>query len=242
MCCRCPAAAAAVVAGFVLVGRALEELAKLQASSDMAALQGLMPQTARLALKTDASSSSSSQVTASLQQQEGSAPGISGSDGQSQQQQQGAASSTSSTISSTGGTVDSYQWVEVPADAVGPGDVLLVLPGDRVPVDGTVLSGRSTVDESALTGEPLPLVKKEGEAVQISCGVLGMSHCGLLYCLLLGQHWLATSSGEDTGWGSECACYLQLLQKRTMVLCCHSCVTVVWCVQRGCRCRAGFAK
>ena len=48
-------------------------------------------------------------------------------------------------------------------DAVGPGDVLLVLPGDRVPVDGTVVGGRSTVDESALTGEPLPLVKREGE-------------------------------------------------------------------------------
>jgi cation transport ATPase len=177
-----PAAVAAAVAaaGFVLVGRALEERAKLQASSDMAALQGLMPQTARLALKTDASSnssSSSSQVTASLQQQEGSTPSSSSSssEAQSQQQQQGEASSTgstassaaSSTVSSTGGTVDSYQWVEVPADAVGPGDVLLVLPGDRVPVDGTVLSGRSTVDESALTGEPLPLVKKEGEAVQM---------------------------------------------------------------------------
>jgi cation transport ATPase len=173
--------AAAVAAGFVLVGRALEERAKLQASSDMAALQGLMPQTARLALKKDGSSSSSSQVTASLQQQEGSASGGSSSSSEAQsqqrqqQQQQGeaAAGSTSSTVGSTGGTVgstggtvDSYQWVEVPADAVGPGDVLLVLPGDRVPVDGTVLSGRSTVDESALTGEPLPLVKKEGEAVQ----------------------------------------------------------------------------
>jgi cation transport ATPase len=151
----------------VLVGRALEERAKLQASSDMAALQGLMPQTARLALKTDPSSSSSSEATPSLQQQ---GEASSSSSQPLSQQDSGSttsssASSTSST-SSTSGTVDSYQWVEVPADAVGPGDVLLVLPGDRVPVDGTVLSGRSTVDESALTGEPLPLVKAQGMAVQ----------------------------------------------------------------------------
>jgi magnesium-transporting ATPase (P-type) len=137
----------------------------------MAALQGLMPQTARLALKTDASSSSSSsssgQVTAPLQQQEGASP--SSSEALNQQQQGSTGSTGSIASSSTSGTVDSYQWVEVPADAVGPGDVLLVLPGDRVPVDGTVLSGRSTVDESALTGEPLPLVKAQGEAVQLHC-------------------------------------------------------------------------
>lgn len=53
-------------------------------------------------------------------------------------------------------------WAEVPAEAVGPGDLLAVLPGDRMPVDGVVVGGRSTVDESALTGEPLPLLKAEG--------------------------------------------------------------------------------
>ena len=37
-----------------------------------------------------------------------------------------------------------------------------VLPGDRVPVDGVVVSGRSSIDESALTGEPMPVVKAEG--------------------------------------------------------------------------------
>lgn len=106
-----------------------------------------------------------------MQQPDGAAPTTTTSSSSKaptqQQQDQGSTGSTSSSSStgSTGSTVDSYQWVEVPADAVGPGDVLLVLPGDRVPVDGTVLSGRSTVDESALTGEPLPLVKAQGEAV-----------------------------------------------------------------------------
>ncbi len=50
----------------------------------------------------------------------------------------------------------------MPADAVSPGDLLTVLPGDRVPVDGVVVRGRSSVDESALTGEPLPVTKEEG--------------------------------------------------------------------------------
>lgn len=42
------------------------------------------------------------------------------------------------------------------------GDLLTVLPGDRLPVDGVVVGGRSTVDESALTGEPLPVTKAQG--------------------------------------------------------------------------------
>ena len=53
-------------------------------------------------------------------------------------------------------------YTEVPAEAVGPGDLITVLPGDRVPVDGVVVLGRSSVDESALTGEPMPVVKGEG--------------------------------------------------------------------------------
>lgn len=53
----------------------------------------------------------------------------------------------------------------VPADAVGKGDLIRVLPGDRLPVDGVVVSGRTTVDEAALTGEPMPVVKAEGELV-----------------------------------------------------------------------------
>jgi Cu+-exporting ATPase len=53
--------------------------------------------------------------------------------------------------------------VEVPLADVVVGDRVLVKPGARVPVDGTVLEGRSFVDESAMTGEPVP-VEKEPEA------------------------------------------------------------------------------
>ncbi|BBD09560.1 heavy metal translocating P-type ATPase [Desulfovibrio ferrophilus] len=54
---------------------------------------------------------------------------------------------------------------EIPLDEVESGDMLLVRPGERVPVDGTVVSGASSVDESMLTGEPLPVAKAEGDVV-----------------------------------------------------------------------------
>jgi Cu+-exporting ATPase len=49
--------------------------------------------------------------------------------------------------------------VEVPVAALLPGDRLLVRPGDRVPSDGVVIEGRSSVDESMITGEPLPVTR-----------------------------------------------------------------------------------
>ncbi len=54
---------------------------------------------------------------------------------------------------------------EVPVDALIPGDVLWVRPGERIPVDGLVLAGQSALDESMLTGEPLPIAKGPGDPV-----------------------------------------------------------------------------
>ena len=55
--------------------------------------------------------------------------------------------------------------VEVPADDVRVGDIVLVKPGETIPVDGVVIDGRSSIDESMLTGESLPVEKKPGDAV-----------------------------------------------------------------------------
>ncbi len=54
---------------------------------------------------------------------------------------------------------------EIPLAQVKPGDLLLVRPGESVPVDGTVVSGESAVDESMLTGESLPVDKMPGAAL-----------------------------------------------------------------------------
>ena len=53
----------------------------------------------------------------------------------------------------------------IPIAAVRPGDLVLVRPGEQVPVDGVVAAGASAVDESMLTGEPLPAPKRAGDAV-----------------------------------------------------------------------------
>jgi len=53
----------------------------------------------------------------------------------------------------------------LPIDQVVPGDAVLVRPGERIPVDGRVLTGGSFVDESMITGEPIPARKGEGDEV-----------------------------------------------------------------------------
>ena len=55
--------------------------------------------------------------------------------------------------------------VDVPVELVKPGDLVIIRPGDQVPVDGEVVQGHSTVDESMLTGEPLPIAKSKGDSV-----------------------------------------------------------------------------
>jgi len=54
---------------------------------------------------------------------------------------------------------------EIPIASVKTGNVIMVRPGERIPVDGRVLSGSSFVDESMISGEPIPVEKKSGEKV-----------------------------------------------------------------------------
>ncbi len=66
---------------------------------------------------------------------------------------------------STGGCEE-----EVPLDQVRVGDCLRVRPGDKVPVDGVVVEGRSAVDESMISGEPIPVEKAAGDQVMGGTG------------------------------------------------------------------------
>ncbi len=57
------------------------------------------------------------------------------------------------------------EWLEMPVDALMPGDVFLVRPGESVPVDGEVIDGESSLDEAMLTGESMPVGKRAGDRV-----------------------------------------------------------------------------
>ncbi|KGM47192.1 heavy metal translocating P-type ATPase [Pseudooceanicola atlanticus] len=76
---------------------------------------------------------------------------------------------------------------DVPLDELKTGDILRVRPGESVPVDGVVTEGRSSVDESMITGEPVPVEKVEGE--QVTGGTLNKSGSFLMQ---------AESVGDDT--------------------------------------------
>ena len=76
---------------------------------------------------------------------------------------------------------------EVSVDQVRKGDVFVVRPGENIPVDGIILEGSSAVNESALTGESIPVDKKEGDTVSAAT----LNHSGFIKCE-------ATRVGEDT--------------------------------------------
>lgn len=78
-------------------------------------------------------------------------------------------------------------WQEIAVDALMPGDVFLVRPGESVPVDGVVLDGESGVDEAMLTGESMPVSKRLGDAVFAATA----NGAGALRCQ-------ATGVGEQT--------------------------------------------
>ncbi|XP_057494523.1 copper-transporting ATPase PAA1, chloroplastic isoform X2 [Actinidia eriantha] len=108
---------------FVLLGRNLEQRAKIKATSDMTGLLSALPAKARLLVKGDLEESSST--------------------------------------------------VEVPCNNLSVGDHIVVLPGDRVPADGIVRAGRSAVDESSFTGEPLPVTKLPG--AEVAAGTINLN-------------------------------------------------------------------
>ena len=67
--------------------------------------------------------------------------------------------------------------LEVPSDRLHRGEWVRILPGEKFPVDGRVIVGQSTVDESMLTGESLPVLKRveEGSEGQVSAGTVNLS-------------------------------------------------------------------
>ena len=58
----------------------------------------------------------------------------------------------------------------IPAEEIRQGDILRIFPGETIPVDGTIISGETSVDQSVMTGESLPVDKGEGE--EVFCGTI----------------------------------------------------------------------
>ena len=67
---------------------------------------------------------------------------------------------------------ENHHWVEVPVEEIKAGDELLVKPGELFPVDGIITDGATSADESALTGESIPVSKRVGD--QVSGGTLNL--------------------------------------------------------------------
>ncbi|KAG2409943.1 Copper-transporting ATPase [Vigna angularis] len=143
---------------FVLLGRNLEQRAKIKATSDMAGLLSLLPPKARLLVNNEETEA---------------------------------------------GSV-----VEVPSESLSIGDQIIVLPGDRIPADGVVRAGRSTVDESSFTGEPLPVTKVPGVAGHFTYGVMAASAATFTFWSLYGAHILppALYQGSSVSLALQLAC------------------------------------
>ncbi|MCL2631823.1 MAG: heavy metal translocating P-type ATPase [Coriobacteriia bacterium] len=128
--------AAATIITLIVLGRNLEAQAKDQAGSAIKSLMRLAPQTAIL-LQPSRYEGAATNATPPA-----TAPATN------------AAPPTAADLET-----------EIPVDKVEPGDILIVRPGARIPVDGIVIAGSSAVDESILSGESLPVDKTAGDLV-----------------------------------------------------------------------------
>jgi Cu+-exporting ATPase len=129
---------AALIITLILVGKYLEARAKSQTSAAIKVLMGLQAKTAR--------------VLRPMTNDEGRTTNE-------------AQVEPKSKIGYPAGVNPTFEEVDVPIDQVRKGEIVIVRPGEKVPVDGVVISGRSSLDESMVTGESLPVEKVAGDLV-----------------------------------------------------------------------------
>lgn len=77
------------------------------------------------------------------------------------------------------------QEIDIPIAEVGLGEILRVRPGEKIPVDGELVEGHSRVDESMLTGEPMPVEKQTGD--EVVCGTLNQTGSFLFKATRIGR-------------------------------------------------------
>jgi P-type Cu+ transporter len=147
---------AVIIIGLILLGRWLEARAKGQTSAAMRRLVGLQAKTARVVRPTLAAGADSADepdveppVVCTL------------ADAAADDAGTACALATRPLAAAVGPTME----IDIPVEEVFVGDVIVVRPGEKIPVDGVVLEGRSAVDESMLTGESIPVEKGPGDEV-----------------------------------------------------------------------------
>ena len=158
--------AAGMILAFVLLGKLLEERAKNTTGSAIHSLMGLQPKTARILIHPDAGGttvSAACPTAAAAAPTAAIAPAIAAP---TAAPTAAAAAPTAAAASASALNIPILLIEkEVPVSQLQTGDLIVVRPGERVPVDGVVNEGFSYVDESMISGEHLPVEKKYGDKV-----------------------------------------------------------------------------
>ncbi len=143
---------AAIIITLILIGRLLETKTKERASNAVRKLLDLKPRTARVIrplIKEGSDNDNSVELNAN---------------------------NKSNQKSSSGTNIDSksselkllsreFKETEIPVEQIVEGDLMIIRPGERIPTDGIIMEGNSSLDESAITGESIPIDKTNGDEV-----------------------------------------------------------------------------
>ena len=128
---------AAIIITLILIGRLLETKTKEKASDAVRKLLDLKPQTARV-------------LRAEIREKNNTDKGN---------------KSASLGISGLKLVSKEFKEMEIPVEEIIEGDLMIIRPGERIPTDGTIIDGSSSIDESAITGESIPVDKVKGDEV-----------------------------------------------------------------------------
>jgi Cu+-exporting ATPase len=146
---------AGVIITLILLGKSLEAMSRGKSSEAIKKLMGLTPKTA-IVLRNQANAG----------EERASTPSASPADAQQHTGTRSYCVVPAAQHSRTGSQcVVPQVEVEIPIVEVVPGDVIVVRPGGKIPVDGVVLTGSTAIDESMLTGESIPAEKQPGDQV-----------------------------------------------------------------------------
>ena len=127
---------AAIIITLILIGRLLETKTKEKASDAVRKLLDLKPQTARVLRA------------------------VSGENNNSDESNNNSLDSPRLKLVSK-----EFKEIEIPVEEVIEGDLMIIRPGERIPTDGSIIDGSSSIDESAITGESIPVDKVKGDEV-----------------------------------------------------------------------------